>query len=237
MIWCMAYDILYLNCVLKEVVIDDTTTIWRCSKDGMKRRMFWSCCKGVIRRPKWTPSMLFLEKASIPWWRRRKHVFFFNKKLRWKEWRKTLSKYISEEPLAEQLEQAINQLRWGELSWWRLRGKHHFPIFWRWKNTHLRSPNSECVFSFWWKVACLNWTGFWKTLEASHCENLCGRETMCQPCTLVGHSQICGVSQANDWKLGFRWRVFHVTRNAVARQQYYNILNIILYCTLMSIVF
>ena len=87
MIWCMAYDILYLNCVLKEVVIDDTTTIWRCSKDGMKRKMFWSCCKGVIRRPKFT-SMLFLEKASIPWWRRRKHVFFY-KKLRWKEWRKT----------------------------------------------------------------------------------------------------------------------------------------------------
>ena len=26
------------------------------------------------------------------------------------------------------------------------------------------SPNSECVFRFWWRVACLNWTGFWKTL-------------------------------------------------------------------------
>ena len=61
-------------------------------------------------------------------------------------------------------------------------------------------------------------------IEASHSENLgCGRETMCLMCTLVGHnSQICrDVSQANYWKLDFlAERVFHVTMNAVAKQQY-----------------
>ena len=74
-------------------------------------------------------------------------------------------------------------------------------------------------------------------IEASHSEtSVVWGETMCLMCALVGHtSQICrDVSQANYWKLDFpAERVFHVTMNAVAKQQYCtSILHIDVNCVL-----
>ena len=40
---------------------------FRRNKDGMKPRRFWSCCKGVFQRQKFTESMVFHLKPSIPW--------------------------------------------------------------------------------------------------------------------------------------------------------------------------
>ena len=79
-------------------------------------------------------------------------------------------------------------------------------------------------------------------IEASHSEtSVVWGETMCLMCALVGHtSQICrDVSQANYWKLDFpAERVFHVTMNAVAKQQYCtSILHIDVNCVLTPFIY
>ena len=79
-------------------------------------------------------------------------------------------------------------------------------------------------------------------IEASHSEtSVVWGETMCLMFALVGHtSQICrDVSQANYWKLDFpAERVFHVTMNAVAKQQYYtSILHIDVNCVLIPFIY